>query len=452
MPNKQDEISYASLVRQVVRDSPDPIAADEILHRVDAIRPVETRSPKNTIRSALASCRLIAHDGEGCYGWFPRMLKGSVVRAPLISSDLEAKRIIIEDDIRDLLWPAFFASDGEFLDRAPVTSVLPDGTRTQIPLDFFGNGIWGTTGSSAFWSWLDSCRSRTGDHLIFEAIDAEARIYAVRYEDQESRNLILLYARSEEVEHAAEDHLWRRRAFGLDPIALVRYLLGAGYYKDPVPPESIPLIWNRAYPAHLIIDSMLENRRKRPAKNRKLFQLKIALSDIDPPVWRRLVVPDTATLTDLHYFIQLAMGWTNSHLHQFIIDERYYSDPAFRLDPDFGDFEDESSVRIGSILSDQSADFLYEYDFGDDWRHVITVEQISRPGTDDFYPRCIEGERACPPEDVGGAHGYETFLAAISDPDHEEYEERLEWIGGYFDSERLSIGRINRLFNRYAKA
>jgi len=449
MPNNQDETSYASLVRQVIRESPDPIPADEILHRVDNIRPVETRSPKNTIRSALAACRLIAHDGDGRYGWFPRMLKGSVVRAPLISSDLEAERIIIDQDVRDLLWPGFFSSDGELTDRNPVTVALPDGALTQLPLDFFGNGNWGTTGSTAFRSWLDSCNPRTGDHLIFEAVDAEARLYAVRFDDQESRNLISLYARTEEVEHAAEDHLWRRRAFGLDPNSLVRYLLGAGYYKDPLPPEPISLIWNRAYPAHLIGDDLIENRSRKRSKPGKLFQLKITLLDINPPVWRRIVVPGNTTLAILHYIIQLAMGWTNSHLHQFIIDEQYYSDPEFQLDLEFDDIKDESSVRIGSILTGQSPGFLYEYDFGDNWRHVITVEQVSQPGPDDDFPRCIGGERACPPEDVGGSFGYENFLETISNPFHDEYSTTLEWIGGYFDPERLSTGRINRLLKRF---
>lgn len=450
MSNNQNESSYASVVRQVIRDSPDPIPVDEILHRVDQIRPVESRSPKNTIRSALAACPLIANDGEGHFGWFPRMLTGSVVRTPLISSEIGTECIIINHDLRDLLWPAFFGGNGELSDRNPVNLELPDGTRAILPLEFFGQGVWGTTGSPAFWNWLNSANPQTGDHLILEAVDAEQRLYAVRFDDQENRNLISLYARTEEIEHAAEDHLWRRRAFGLDINALVRHLLASGYYRDPLPPEPIPLIWNRAYPAHLIVDDLIENRSRKRGKPRQIYRLKITLLDIEPPVWRRIEVADNTTLAELNLIIQLAMGWTNSHLHQFIIDERFYSDPRFELD--FGDVKDEFKATISSALAGKSIDFLYEYDFGDDWRHHIRVEDVRPAKPDDLLPRCLDGRRAGPPEDVGGSMGYEGFLDAIDNPSHEEHEQYLEWIGGSFDAERLSIGRINRLLKRFANA
>src|SRR5215472_435534 len=122
---KQEKKSYASLVRQILQEAPEPITAAEILRRVGRIRRVETRSPEKTIRSALALCRLIANDGEGRYGWFPRMLKGSIVRAPLFASDLLREHIYFDDEVRDLLWPSFFAGLGELLDRNPVAIELP---------------------------------------------------------------------------------------------------------------------------------------------------------------------------------------------------------------------------------------------------------------------------------------------------------------------------------------
>lgn len=272
MKHHQSEPSIASLVRQILLESPQPLTVAEILQRVRQIRPLDTRSLENTIRSALSSCPLIANDGEGRYGWFPRMLKGSTVRAPLISSDLEAEHIFIEKDLRDLLWPGFFASQGELSDRSPVDAILPDGTRASLPLEHYGDGTWMTTGAPQFWKWLETCSPETGDDLIFEAIDAEQRLYAVRFDPWEGRNPPSLYARTEEVEHAADDHFWLRRAHGLDTTSLVRYLLAAGYYRDPLPPESINLIWNRVYPAHLIGEAMFKLKPKTRRKLRNLCQ------------------------------------------------------------------------------------------------------------------------------------------------------------------------------------
>jgi hypothetical protein len=448
----QDKLSYASLVRLTMQESPEPLSVAEVLRRVNRVRPVETRSPESTIRSALAQCYLIANDGEGRYGWFPRMLKGSVVRAPLIASDLEGERIIIDDDVRDLLWPSFFVSQNDLRDRNPVNVVLPGGIHTSLPLDFFGEGIWGTNGSPKFWKWLETCRPTTGDDLIIEAIDAEKRKYRVSFEGKAGRNLAALYARTEEVEHAAEDHFWRGRAHGAAIWTLARHLLAAGYYKDRIPPESISLIWNRVYAAHLIGEAMIEPKRKTRRKLRKVYQLKISLLESNPPIWRRLIVADNTALADLHWIFQLAMGWTNSHLHQFIVDEQYYSDPDFGLDEEDFDVNDESMETLGSVLAEEDAPFIYEYDFGDNWRHLITIEQVLDPSEVESFPRCIDGGRSCPPEDVGGVWGYENFLEAIADPAHEDHEQFLVWAGGSFDPERFSAERINRLLRRYPKS
>src|SRR5262245_47707756 len=103
------------------------------------------------------------------------MLKGSIVRAPLFASDLLRERIYFDDEVRDLLWPSFFAGQGELLDRNPVAIELPSGSHTSLSLDHFGQGNWGTLGTPDFWNWLQTCRATTGDALIIEAVDAEAR-------------------------------------------------------------------------------------------------------------------------------------------------------------------------------------------------------------------------------------------------------------------------------------
>jgi hypothetical protein len=210
-----------------------------------------------------------------------------------------------------------------------------------------------------------------------------------------------------------------------------------------VPPDPIDRIFRRAYLQVIVAQVALERPRSRAVKARSIYQLKITLLDAHPPVWRRVVVADSTTLGDLHWIIQMSMGWTNSHLHQFVIDGAYYSDPEFELDEYLDRVGDEHRTRLGRVVADRGARFGYEYDFGDDWRHEVKVEAIGPVSADDKYPRCIAGERACPPEDCGGVWGYENFLAVIADPSDTEHESMLEWAGGNFDPEHCDIEIAN---------
>jgi hypothetical protein len=179
-------------------------------------------------------------------------------------------------------------------------------------------------------------------------------------------------------------------------------------------------------------------RRKRPTS---ILQLEVTLLEVEPPVWRRLLVPSDITLARLHPVLQEAMGWTNSHLHQFVLRDRRFSDPRF---DDTGEleFEDERKVTLGSLVGPGQA-LVYEYDFGDGWEHQLQVEQALEPDARLSYPLCTGGARACPPEDVGGPPGYEDFLKALRNPEHEEHDETLTWIGGAFDPEGFDLNRIN---------
>jgi len=172
-------------------------------------------------------------------------------------------------------------------------------------------------------------------------------------------------------------------------------------------------------------------------KQSVIYQFKIVLLDVEPLIWRRIQVSD-GTLDKLHEHIQTALGWTNSHLHQFIIGGKYYGD-AKLLDDGWGDtdFIDSTRLRLSKLLEKKrkSFRFVYEYDFGDGWCHEIVFEGTQPLEAGAKYPRCIEGARACPPEDVGGPWGYADFLEAIRDPKHENHEDLLEWIGGAFNAE-----------------
>jgi hypothetical protein len=180
--------------------------------------------------------------------------------------------------------------------------------------------------------------------------------------------------------------------------------------------------------------------------SRHIYQLKISLADVTPPVWRRVLVPGGYTLDRLHRVIQYAMGWQNCHLHCFDIEGVQYGEP----DPD-GELalRDELDVRLDAVAA-KGGRFLYTYDFGDWWEHEIIVEDVFGAEPDERYPACVGGERACPPEDVGGAFGYARFLAAISDPSHAEHEAMATWIGRPFDPAEFAMDRATTLLRRLA--
>ena len=172
-------------------------------------------------------------------------------------------------------------------------------------------------------------------------------------------------------------------------------------------------------------------------KEAKIYQLKITLKYIRPPIWRRIQVRRDITLAALHQVLQITMGWYDSHLHQFRAGKTYYGAPDI---DEFSELnlKDDSKAQLGRVLTKPKQKLIYEYDFGDGWEHEILLEKVSTPDPAVQYPRCLGGARACPPEDCGGVGGYANFVAAIRDPDHEEHDEYLDWIGGEFDPEKFN--------------
>jgi hypothetical protein len=188
--------------------------------------------------------------------------------------------------------------------------------------------------------------------------------------------------------------------------------------------------------------------KTKASKPTQVYQLKITLKDVRPPIWRRVLAPDNLTLNQLHQVIQVAMGWYDAHLHEFEIAGASYGSPDF----DFGnDIQDDNKVRLNQVIGKNTKRFRYTYDFGDDWVHVIEVEKVLPYEQERVYPLCLAGKRACPPEDVGGVWGYESFLATISDPSDPEYEEMLEWVGGEFDPEEFDLEEVNAIFASMSK-
>jgi pRiA4b ORF-3-like protein len=179
---------------------------------------------------------------------------------------------------------------------------------------------------------------------------------------------------------------------------------------------------------------------KRSAGPQEVYQLHVTLRDSEPSIWRRLQVMGNTSLANLHWILQVAMGWTNSHLHQFLVGDQYFSDPEFELEAT----ADETDMTLAGLKLEEHSQLLYEYDFGDDWLHDILVEKILLPEKDMRYPRCLDGERAAPPEDSGGMWGYVELLEAIGDPTHPEHDSLLEWLGEPFDPEGFDRAAVNR--------
>ncbi|MBN1181318.1 MAG: plasmid pRiA4b ORF-3 family protein [Bacteroidales bacterium] len=168
------------------------------------------------------------------------------------------------------------------------------------------------------------------------------------------------------------------------------------------------------------------------------YQFKIQIDNITkPPVWRKVILPATLTFWDFHIAIQVVFGWENEHLFQFS-PKGYGSSPRIELTPedgqddflgflDPGDALDAEDITLAEIFTKEGQKFTYIYDFGDDWKHSITLEKI----TDNtiLYPNCIDGKGNCPPEDCGGPWGYENLKYILSDPNNTEYEGLAEWLG-----------------------
>lgn len=177
-----------------------------------------------------------------------------------------------------------------------------------------------------------------------------------------------------------------------------------------------------------------------PAKAR-LYQLRIDLLELKPTIWRRVKVPGSIKLSQLHVVLQSTMGWLGGHLHSFTIGETEYGVP----DPDFemgSPVQREDRVTLARALGAYRT-FRYLYDFGDGWEHRIKVEKILSADLPGSSPLCLAGANACPPEDVGGPPGYIEFLNAIHDPSHPEHTEMLEWYGAQFDPIAFSVDEVN---------
>ncbi len=188
-----------------------------------------------------------------------------------------------------------------------------------------------------------------------------------------------------------------------------------------------------------------ESTSKKKFEN--VYQFKITLKGIKPPIWRRIQVPENYSFWDLHVAVQDAMGWTDTHLHHFeIVNPAHGRREEIGLPDEEGILDNEVLTgwkqKIAEYFTPNNAKADYLYDYGDNWEHTIKLEKILPRQKGIKYPTCIEGARACPPEDCGGKWGYEEFLEAIMDPNHKRHKELSDWVGGDFDPECFDINDI----------
>lgn len=183
---------------------------------------------------------------------------------------------------------------------------------------------------------------------------------------------------------------------------------------------------------------------------RDILQLTVILNKTEPLIWRRVLVPATVTFFDLHHIFQIAMGWTNSHLFEFQLGDATIGYRDEQLEG-FENVIDANKVRLAKVLKEEGMTFSYLYDFGDYWRHTITVEDILTASPRMTYPVCLHGQLRCPPEDCGSISGFYDLLAILKDKRHPEYKESKAWVGKDYDPDEFDLVKINKELPRYRK-
>jgi hypothetical protein len=372
-----------------VHEANEPLPFAEIVRNVNDLLPITTKNPKSTIRNAVSQNRLVVSTGDGRYGWKYRLINDSLIRLPLSEFNLLQRKILYSEELRDALWPAFFECQKRD-DHSPVQLQLPNGKTSELTLNFLGDSNWGTRGSPEFWDWLKSANAQPGDDLIFCVIDGEARRYAVEFQPHSERGEQAIAERNRQMIRAALAY-YRRNRFVIAIWDVSSHLLATGQYKHPLPPDPLEQIlkdelWGPDLPLtsaspgwvlakkpdidpliSSLLDQICETPRHRRLKKEPfhtttsdlIYQLKITLENIHPPIWRRIQVPGEISLPRLHAVLQIAMGWTNSHLHGFRVNRRFYGEP----DPDYDrllDVIDELQVRLSQISPDVGSHFVYE--------------------------------------------------------------------------------------------
>lgn len=192
-----------------------------------------------------------------------------------------------------------------------------------------------------------------------------------------------------------------------------------------------------------------ETKERKPVQP-AIYQFKVTLKGIRPPIWRRFLIDNRVTFEDLHIIIQIVMGWENYHLYSFDTKDARVEilDDSFEFFPSSKEIYDAEETQVGELLTEEKQKCLYTYDFGDDWEHELVLEKVLPIDEKILVPTCLKGKRACPPEDCGGVYMYNEIQAALKG-EGELDEEMIEWLGE-FDPEEFDLEFINSILEKFA--
>jgi hypothetical protein len=429
--------SFTELTHQVVQGSPEPLTVNEIIEAVSAITSITTKNPKQTIRNAISQSGLIVSTGDGRYGWKMRLLNGSIMRHTLQEAELAEKVLYWDEDLRDALWPTFFAPQ-KYSDRSPVAAELPDGTITTLTLEHFTYKTWGTQASPAFWQWFETLGAKAGDHLIFRVLDGEEKRYGITFEPRAARDDAAVAAHNQAILDVACERA--RRSRGLAIWDLTTHLLATGMYRHPVPPDPISELWHEddwmgSEGEALSVESRLDStslagdlfgqimqtydfeapldlpreynpdhgyRHPRQSRLARLgsvssYVLRVSHRSLSD-VWRDLELADDNTLEDLHLLIQRAYSWRDDHLYSFFL-----SGKSWDRSSEIGSPWSETSLHTHHIEMRQldlheGQAFIYLFDYGDQHEFDVTVLRINPLAPKGKYPRTLEYHGKSPPQ------------------------------------------------------
>jgi hypothetical protein len=436
----RDTPSYTDLAHQVVFEAGEPLSADEILHRVHALRPVTTKKPSQTIRGIISASRSIVPAGNGRYGWKARLLTGAVVRLTLSSADLQGTAVEIGAEARDALWPTFFEIQKR-ADESPVQVRLPDGSKTVWALSYLGSGRWGIEAPDLFWTWVKSQKAQPRDHLLFTVLDGQNKRYAVDFEARGCRDDNEIMARNVAIIQETDSYVLRRLAYGTAIWDLSSHLLTQGHYHHPIAPDPLREILTlsgsavlpqrevelefsdvRARPLAQLAASHLEagtfvgeigdppdlpaeyksgpNRRPRPSFRArqgivKTYLLRVCHRALKQ-IWRDIEIAADQTLEDLHLMIQRAFGWHDDHLYSFFMNGRAWDRNAEVGSPWSDCHLHTHQVKIGALDLRPGRRFLYLFDYGDNHEFDVSVVRIDPVATRGEYPRIVAARGASP--------------------------------------------------------
>ena len=454
------KISFTELAHRVMSESLEPLSVLDIMHRVNAITPITTKNPKNTIRNAVSQSWLIVPTGDGRYGWKPRLITGSVLRLTLSAADLTGESVELTGELRDAFWPSFFEIQKR-TDRSPVQLELPDGTPTPFPLIHLLERHWGSNASPEFWAWFNTLGAAEGDCLIFDVLDGQAKRYRVDFQSFSERDEAAISERNRAIVQALISFV-RSRPRGAMIWLVTSHLLSTGHYQHPIPPDPLTEIWTEETWGPNIVEGKpgrdyhwvdkpqpepipdpelsalfgaavqvydFENppdlpreydpdrgmRRPKASRKAKKGRVKTFIFRVNhralPEVWRDIELAEDQTLEDLHLMIQQAYEWWDDHLYSFFLSGQVY-DQAGEIGSPWSDTSLHThQVQIDWLDLQPGQKFLYYFDYGDSHEFDVQLMTINPAGAAGQYPRVVGQYGQAPPQ-------Y---------PDYDEETGEMEW-------------------------